>query len=301
MSSNWEQVNSSFNSHGFIYDGSQFTTIDPANSELTGVRATDGRRVAGYFVDTTGTHGFVWNGTNFTTLNDPRATGGNATTEAYGIDGTNIVGYYSSNNIPHGFLYNGVSYTTIDYPGATYGTYAQGIDGTNIVGLAYDIAPGSGHSFLYNGKTFTTITNTLGAFDAFDISGNAITGYYYTGSTDLGFIWDGTNYTTLSYPGAKLTAAAGIDGHTVAGYYLDSSSQAHGFIATYSTIPVLSITSMGQEIVVSWPAVFSGWTLQTNANLSGGTWGNYAGTVVNNTATNTILLSSNLFFRLVQP
>jgi len=43
----------------------------------------------------------------------------------------------------------------------------------------------------------------------------------------------------------------------------------------------------------------TGWTLQTNNNLSTGTWGNYLGAVVNNSATNSPPTGTE-FFRLKQ-
>jgi hypothetical protein len=43
----------------------------------------------------------------------------------------------------------------------------------------------------------------------------------------------------------------------------------------------------------------AGWTLQTNVNLATGSWGNYTGTVVNNSVTNSPPVG-NLFFRLKQ-
>ena len=55
-----------------------------------------------------------------------------------------------------------------------------------------------------------------------------------------------------------------------------------GFWALYAVqsagAPVLTITySGGTTAVVSWPLSVTGWTLQTNNNLSTGTWGNYLG------------------------
>jgi len=44
----------------------------------------------------------------------------------------------------------------------------------------------------------------------------------------------------------------------------------------------------------------TGWTLQTNSNLSTTNWGNYLGVIVNNTLTNAPP-RGNLFFRLYQP
>ena len=292
-----------FTSHGFIYDGTNFTTLDPANSELTYARGTDGHRVVGYFVTVTGSHGFVWDGANYTTLNEPEASGTSPVTSAYGIDGTNIVGYYTTGTgLTHGFLFNGASYSTIDYPNGTYGTYAQGISGTNIVGLGYDLAPGNGHSFIYNGNTFVTISNlvngTVEAVDALAISGNNIAGYFFNGTTDSGFIWDQTNYTIINYPQARLTTVYGIDGDTVVGTYEDAQENNHGFKATLSPAAELSIVSFANENIVSWPGSLTGWTLQTNADLTTGSWGNYAGPVVNNTVTNVPPAVGNLFFRL---
>ena len=76
-----------------------------------------------------------------------------------------------------------------------------------------------------------------------------------------------------------------------------------GFWALYAVqtpgAPLLTITYFGNQAVVSWPPAVSGWTLQTNNNLSIGTWGNYLGTVVNNSVTNSPP-RGNLFFRLKQ-
>lgn len=64
--------------------------------------------------------------------------------------------------------------------------------------------------------------------------------------------------------------------------------------------PTLIITHIGSQAIVSWDPLATGWTLQTNNNLSTGTWGNYAGTVVNNSVTNSPP-TGNVFFRLKQP
>jgi hypothetical protein len=77
-----------------------------------------------------------------------------------------------------------------------------------------------------------------------------------------------------------------------------------GFWALYAVqtpgAPLLTITySGGTTAVVSWPLSVTGWTLQTNTDLRIGTWGNYLGPVVNNSATVTSKVG-NLFFRLKQ-
>jgi hypothetical protein len=63
--------------------------------------------------------------------------------------------------------------------------------------------------------------------------------------------------------------------------------------------PLLIITHVGNQAIVSWDSSATGWTLQTNNNLSTGTWGNYLGQVVNNNATNSPP-TGTVFFRLKQ-
>ena len=76
-----------------------------------------------------------------------------------------------------------------------------------------------------------------------------------------------------------------------------------GFWSLYAVqtpgAPVLTITYLGNQAIVSWPASVAGWTLQTNSNLATSNWGNYPGTVVNNTVTNSPP-KGTLFFRLEQ-
>ena len=77
-----------------------------------------------------------------------------------------------------------------------------------------------------------------------------------------------------------------------------------GFWALYAVqtpgAPLLTITYVGNQAIVSWSPSVTGWTLQTNNNLATGAWGNYSGLVVNNTVTNSPPIG-NLFFRLWHP
>ena len=76
-----------------------------------------------------------------------------------------------------------------------------------------------------------------------------------------------------------------------------------GFWALYAVqapgAPLLTITYSGNQAIVSWPSSVTGWTLQTNINLSTATWGNYVGNSSNNRATNAPP-KGNVFFRLHQ-
>jgi hypothetical protein len=76
-----------------------------------------------------------------------------------------------------------------------------------------------------------------------------------------------------------------------------------GFWAIYavqtSGAPLLTITHIGNKAIVSWDPTVTGWTLQTNVNLATPTWGNYQGTIINNSVTNSPP-PNNLFYRLKQ-
>jgi hypothetical protein len=82
-----------------------------------------------------------------------------------------------------------------------------------------------------------------------------------------------------------------------------SYSVTGGFWSLYAVqtpgAPLLTITHIGNQAIVSWPPSVTGWTLQTNANLATPTWGKYLGAIVNNSVTNAPL-RGNLFFRLKQ-
>jgi hypothetical protein len=83
-----------------------------------------------------------------------------------------------------------------------------------------------------------------------------------------------------------------------------SYSLTGGFCSLYAVqapgAPLLAISYAGNQAIVSWSPSATGWTLQTNANLATGTWGNYVGQVVNNSVTNSPP-TGNLFFRLANP
>jgi len=77
-----------------------------------------------------------------------------------------------------------------------------------------------------------------------------------------------------------------------------------GFWAIYAVqtpgAPLLTIIYTNNQAIVSWPLSATGWTLQTNGNVSTTNWVNYGGTVVNNAVTNSPP-TGKLFFRLFQP
>ncbi|HWD19129.1 MAG TPA: Ig-like domain-containing protein [Verrucomicrobiae bacterium] len=200
--------------HGFLYNGSAYTTIDdPLSAGSTQAFGIDGHNIVGQYVDANETlHGFLYTNGSYITLDDPNAIKGSfaggfytfSGTRAMGISGTNIVGYYDINQGFRGFLYNGSSYVTLDAlasePNAA-STFALGIEGQNIVG------------------------------------------YFSIRSGTYGFFYDGSSYVVVDHPAAVLgTYLTGISGRTVVGYYVDIQANEHGFIATLPTPPNDSLT-----------------------------------------------------------
>jgi hypothetical protein len=244
--------------HGFLYNGSTYTTLDDPSAKATGSTyawGVLGSTIVGYYSDNSGRiHGFLDNASTYTTLDDPAAGTGN--TFATGISGSNIVGYYYSTATgTHGFLYNGSTYTTLDDPGANPGTTtAQGISGTSIVGYFSDAA--GSHGFLYNGSTYTTLDDPLanpGSTFATAISGTNVVGYYSDAQGAHGFLYNGSVYSTFDDPSTSPgnTYVYGASGNSVSGLYFDSAGS-HGFFYN-SSVPGAT-GSRGYSVTVN-PAV----------------------------------------------
>jgi hypothetical protein len=87
-----------------------------------------------------------------------------------------------------------------------------------------------------------------------------------------------------------------------------SYSLAGGFWALYAVqtpgAPLLTITRLGNNALVSWLATATGFSLQTNANVAASSWVKYGGTITTSNGTNSITVTppmGNLFFRLANP
>ena len=132
----------------------------------------------------------------------------------------------------------------------------------------------------------------LSAFN-FQASGQSYTVDWYKvsggGGTSTGGVFSVSG--TIGQPDAS-SALTGGNYSVTGGFWSLYAVQTAG-------APLLTITHIGNQAIVSWSPSVTGWTLQTNANLATPTWGNYLGTIVNNTATNSPP-KGNLFFRLKQ-
>jgi streptogramin lyase len=170
--------------------------------------------------------------------------------------------------------------------GGTLTTFAS--PGHNPYGLAFDKSgnlyvalAGNGNIVKYDSNTNQTLVAALGSSTqpvglAFDPAGNL----YVTES--------GINRIVKIDPQYNVTTFA------------TNGLNVPYFLVIEAAAPKLTITYSGNQAIVSWPPSVTGWTLQTNNNLATGSWGNYTGTVVSNSATISPP-TGILFFRLSNP
>jgi hypothetical protein len=73
-----------------------------------------------------------------------------------------------------------------------------------------------------------------------------------------GFIYDNGSFATIDFPGASGTEAWGInDGGEIAGNYIDSSGNSHGFVANPLDNPVQAAFASLKDLLAGQPATLS--------------------------------------------
>lgn len=235
--------------HGFLYDGSSYTSIDYPGAVQTFGNAISGSNVVGYYQNSDGTyHGFLYDGSSYTSIDYPAAsnTFGNA------VSGSNVLGdYRDSAGINHGFLYDGSSYSSIDYPGAS-GTSGVAISGSNIIGQYSTDSNSFDHGFYYDGSSYTSIeypgavSTVLGAVSGSSIAGN----YRDSDGVNHLFRFDGSSYATIESPRMDDNTLEfyprGIAGNTIVGFFTNWNSDylrndSHGFISNGEAVFVIDV------------------------------------------------------------
>jgi probable HAF family extracellular repeat protein len=237
--------------HGFLYNGGTYTTLDDPDAGSTGVTIAQGindaGRIVGYTIDQFGSEfGFIKTGANYTQVFSPAPNGTHIL--LHGISDFNqVVGEYTDKGgitravveLADLFLY-----VTVDFPGFSTGTILSGINaaGTELVAQFQDNT--GSHLALYDGPShlYTLFDDPIAANGGIIANGindaGQVVGYYFDVSSQAhGFIFDtrSFNFTTVDV-GAHGTYLTGInDAGQIVGYYADSSNQIHGFIRT--TVP----------------------------------------------------------------
>jgi hypothetical protein len=197
------------------------------------------------------------NAGTWTLLTCPGAT----STSLTGIDGQNIVATFDDSSYnTHGALYNGTNWKILDYPRAQY-TTTTGINGNTVIG--YSNIGG----FTYNNQNWTSIT--IPGFTAYpeDMDGSNIIGHYWASNKNNGFLYNGTNFTTLNYSGGDYTFPAAMSGTKIVGYYCYVGSTMHGFM--YES---------GKWTVLNFPGSSETWLTDIDGTNIVGTYKNSSGT-----------------------
>ena len=253
-------------SHGFIYDGVTWTTLDhPGAAAPRGTTAfgVSGNRITGTFVDPSGqTFGYLFDGVTFSTIARPPVGGGTADTFTRGVSGDTVVGYSIQGQTARGFVYIGGIITDLPVPGAE-ATFPDDVDGGRIVGTFDD--PLGMHGFVSEGGVTRVLDHPegtlLGTFVT-GVSGPNIVGTYlrFPDATAHGFLYDGTRFIPIDVPGATDTNVNGIEGLRVVGSYTDVTGRTHGFVMT---VPEPSL--MAVPLVCLWLSSRTVWRGRSRA------------------------------------
>jgi hypothetical protein len=116
----------------------------------------------------------------------------------------------------------------------------------------------------------------------------------------------GLNATLTVGSGPEALTAADVSGDgrvdLISGNWNDGSLTVLTNAATF--LPRLTLKRSGNNVLVSWPAIWVNWTLKQNTSLATGSWTGFSGPIgsdgTTQTATN-LLPSANRFFRLSNP
>jgi len=219
---------------GFLLSDGVFTDLEVG--EYSGARGINIQGdIVGWYCCCDGFVGFLLRRGSATPIIYPGAD----YTVAEGINAAgDVVGFYGLGGTEHGFLLRDGVPTTIDYPGA-FATNARGINSEgDIVGLYTNNDDpekwwlGPFHGFvLKRDGTFTSVdypgsgnANTNGIGEAGQVVGE----YVAADGRNYGFLLQGSEFTSFSYPGASITRPWRItpNGQYIVGFYDDL----HGFV-----------------------------------------------------------------------
>lgn len=237
----------SYNYHGFIYNGTSWTTLDyPGTTYGTRIQGISGNNVVGYYYNA---RGYSTNGTgmlyNMTTQSYTSLPIGGG---AWAIDGSNVL--YGSG--PFAAAYNITQMNPMQFWTPNNATLA-GISGSNIVGWYTDNS-GSSHGFLstFNSTTGPSSPITLdmpgvSGTRLWGIDGSTIVGRYNDAAgNEHGLLYNMTtqSWSTLDKPGAIETWIYDISGNNLVGGYFDSSG-INGFEYTIPEPATLLLMGLG--------------------------------------------------------
>ena len=198
-------------------------------------------------------------------------------TDATGINNAgHVVGTYADvQGRLHGYVFDGVNYTTVDFPGSIH-NFVFGIGPAGeILGTHADIFTGYWTAWIKDAQGFRVVPAPYPSADVRHINtAGKIVGSWDTGGPNpepaKGFLFDGTQYSIVEPPGARMTVAYGInEADIISGSFFDSAAnRLHGFayqsgIFTRVDFPGASETGVGtinnQNGIAGWMKQGSQW------------------------------------------
>lgn len=227
-------------SGSFIYRNGIFSNIAYAGAVNTTIEnVTPSGKVAGSYTDNDGrSHGFIYDG-NYTTFDVPNST----STAVTDINASGqILGTYADSSTRHGFVYSNGTVMNVDVPGARQ-TDPSGIDDAGHIYGTDFASPGGAttrlQGFVYDHGNFSIEEAHVSGVSTFlqgITESDQLFGYTFNNGIH-GFVGTGGKYASLDIPGATEIVIGGVDAvGDVAGYYLDSSFNEHGFVAHPVTV-----------------------------------------------------------------
>lgn len=225
-------------SHGFLYDGTTYTTIDYPGadwSEATGINQ-QGDIVGFYGYNTENLmHGFrrSWTSGTFTSIDR----GGRWNTMPWDINMSGaIVGCVHNIGAMFGWVLQGGAFTseTKGESWTGYDMYTSINDAGTLVGWSWQMNVSGARSFVIVGSQRTDIQYPgAGNTQAWDVSSTGdIVGWYGPGAASRGFLLREGQFTQIHVTGATWTRAFGINANgDIVGAYRDGTG-IHGFLLT---------------------------------------------------------------------
>ena len=247
-------------SHGFVYDGATWSVLDHPDAALprgtTAFGVSDGI-ICGTFVDAAGrTFGYTYDGLTWTTLARPPLGAGPVDTFARGVSDGTVVGYSIEGAVARGFVYNNGAFSDLVVPGAV-GTFPDDTDSARIVGHFEDLI--ATHGFIVAGglpipidfPLEPAVETSLTGVDGTNIVGNYLA---LLDPGSHGFLYDGTRFITIDFPGAVDTTVNGIGDNRIVGSYSTAPNVTHGFVAVIPEPAGAATTVMGAAALVRRPS-----------------------------------------------
>jgi hypothetical protein len=244
-------LDAAFNSHGFVYNNGEFTSVDgptsnPALSQTALYNLSNQGWAGAQYIDDDGIYRAATYNISTQTWNTLPAIPGTGYNAAGAVNSRGVAtGNWTTDPTVatgnQGWIFDPRvgSYSFFDVPGADKvnytGTQVNGINNAGVVAGLFTDSNGVFHGFTKDGNHYQTIdvpgadyTVLLGINSAGDVSG-----IYHVGEVRHGFVLTRSGkLITIDFPNAVGTRLAGVsDNGNVAGYYSFADGVLHGFYA----------------------------------------------------------------------